>query len=150
VSEIPETSLIPAEGAIGPLTDGLDEPYWAGLREGEVRIQRCAACEAWVWAPQWRCGTCGGWDLEWKSVEPKATVYSWTRTWHGFAPSLAEFLPYVVVLAELRQAGGARLLGILVGPDEGVRIGAPLEAVFQPPSNVTSGWPVLRWRLARS
>jgi uncharacterized OB-fold protein len=148
VSDIPESALIPAEGPIGPFVDGLDEPYWTGLREGEVRIQRCSSCRTWIWAPQWRCSACGGYDLEWEAVEPKATVFSWCRTFHGFAPSLKAFLPYVTLLAELPQAGGRRLLGILVGPQEGLKIGAELEGVIQPASEVTSNWPVLRWRMA--
>ena len=55
--------------------------------------------------------------------------------------------PYVTVLVEFRDAGGRRLLGLLADDrsDDPV-IGAAVEGVIQPPSSVTSGHPVLRWR----
>ena len=33
--------------------DGLSAPHWAGLREGELRIQCCKACKTWRWGPEW-------------------------------------------------------------------------------------------------
>ena len=41
VRNIPATPpVMPA----GPRDDGLDVPHWEGLRDGEVRVQRCARC----------------------------------------------------------------------------------------------------------
>ena len=40
---------------IGPLNvieGDLDFPYWQGLAAHELRLQRCAGCATWVWAPQ--------------------------------------------------------------------------------------------------
>lgn len=130
------------------MQDGLDAPYWAGLAEGKLTIQRCSRCRAWIWAPQWRCSHCGSWDLEWEAVEPSGTVFSWTRTWHPFSPELKAVTPYVVILGELPQAGAARLMGTLAGPEDALRIGARITGEIQAASEATSGVPILRWRLS--
>ena len=143
-----EHSLMPAAAPIAPCEDGLDQAFWEGLASGELRIQRCSGCAAWVWAPQWRCPHCGSWELRWEAIEPTGVVYSWTRTWHPFAPELKSIVPYVVALIELPQAGDARLLGTIIGPSEEMRIGAAVNGHIQEPSELTSGLPVMRWRLA--
>ena len=63
-----EQTLLPASGPVGPLPDGSDEPYWAGMEAGELRVPQCASCGHWTWPPQFRCGDCGGWDYAWKTV----------------------------------------------------------------------------------
>src|SRR6185436_17831488 len=50
--------------------DGLDTPYWEGTRAGELRVQRCRACRAWQWGPEWICHGCLAFDLDWVAVEP--------------------------------------------------------------------------------
>jgi uncharacterized OB-fold protein len=139
---------IPSIGEIGPRVDGVDIPYWDGLRLGDLRIQRCRECMTWRWAPVWRCAKCGSWDLDWLRVEARGRVYSWIRTCQAFAPEMEPIIPYVTVLVEMPEAGNVRLLGILVGDDGALQIGAEVEGVLQAPSELTNGQAVLRWRLA--
>jgi uncharacterized OB-fold protein len=146
VRNVPGTP--PVIAAAGPRDDGLDRPHWEGLRAGEVRIQRCAPCGHWIWAPQPLCPRCHSFDLTWPAVEPDATVYSWTRTWQPFVPELSGHLPFVVVVAELPTAGGRRLLGVLRGGgDAEVHVGQPVRGEIDPAPSA-GAWPVLRWRLA--
>ena len=146
VRNIPDTP--PVISAAGPRDDELDRPHWEGLRSGEVRIQRCARCGHWIWAPQPICPRCHSFDLTWPAVEPTGTVYSWTRTWQPFTPELSGHLPFVVVLAELASAGGRRLLGVLRdGDGTDVRVGQPVRGEIDPAPS-PGAWPVLRWRLA--
>ena len=42
-------------------------PFWAGCREGILRMPRCA-CGAYVWYPQPRCPACRGIEIEWQPV----------------------------------------------------------------------------------
>ena len=139
---------MPAAGPLAPFEDGLDRPFWDGLAAGELRIPRCGHCAAWAWPPQWRCPHCGKWELDWRPVAAAGLIYSWTRTWHAFAPQMKAVTPFVTVLVELPHAGGARLLGTLVGPEEGLRIGARATGDIQPASAVTSDLPVMRWRIS--
>ena len=146
VRNIPDTP--PVIAAAGPRDDGLDRPHWEGLRSGEVRVQRCARCGHWIWAPQPVCPRCHSFDLTWPAVEPNGTVYSWTRTWQPFTPELSGHLPFVVVLAELAPAGGRRLLGVLRDGDGiDVRLGQPVRGEIDPAPS-PGAWPVLRWRRA--
>ena len=145
VRNVPDTP--PVMAAAGPRDDGLDRPHWEGLRAGQVRIQRCAPCGHWIWAPQPLCPRCHSFDLTWPAVEPTGTVYSWTRTWQAFSPELSGHVPFVIVVAELATAGGRRLLGVLCDGDGAeVRAGQPVRGEIDPATS-SDGWPVLRWRL---
>jgi uncharacterized OB-fold protein len=87
--------------------------------------------------------------VAWEDVEPTGTVYSWTRTHYSFERIVerAEDVPYVVVLTQLPQAGGARVLGVLKGDDTALRIGAPVTGAIDPPSPKTKGYATIRWSL---
>jgi uncharacterized OB-fold protein len=132
-----------------PEPDGLDRPYWDGTRLGELRVQRCRACQTFQWGPEWICHRCLGFDLEWVAVEGRGRIYSWERAWHPVHPALREHGPYVVVLVELPPAGGIRMVGNLLGdPRARVEIGAPVEAVFEPHDDAEPYFTLVQWRHA--
>ncbi len=133
----------------GPSADGLDQPYWDGLAEGELRLQRCRDCATWIWSPQSVCGNCYSFDLNWEAVEPVGTVYSWSRSWYPYIKELTDRLPYVSVLVELHDAGDRRVLGLLTDdPEQTPRIGDRVVGVFEGRSG--EPWPLLRWQRAES
>ena len=127
--------------------DGLDAPYWEGTRAGLLRVQRCRRCRGFQWGPEWICHRCLGADLEWVETAPRGHVYSWERAWHPVHPALREHGPYLVVLVELPEAGGVRMLGNLLGdPTQAVPIGAPVEAAFEPHDEATPPFTLVQWR----
>jgi uncharacterized protein len=134
---------IPVVGPLGPAPDRVDEQHWLGLNEGELRLQRCRACQEWIWGPQWICGRCHSFDLGWDVVEPVGSIFSWTRSWHLFSPELAPVMPVVTVIVELPAAGGRRVIGMLVDSGPEVRIGDPVHGVFE--KHPTESWTLLRW-----
>ena len=67
--------------------DGLSAPYWAGLRESRLRVQRCAHCHTWQFGPEWLCHRCHAFDPEWTEVEPRGRIFSWERIWHPSHPA---------------------------------------------------------------
>ncbi|HZZ79810.1 MAG TPA: OB-fold domain-containing protein [Gemmataceae bacterium] len=140
---------VPTIGRIGPRPDGVDNDFWSGLAIGELRMQQCADCGEWYFLV-WRCGRCGSWDVPWVATPQVGRIYSWIRTYQPFAKEFVDILPYVTVLVELPAAGKRRLLGVLVGDQDGLKIGAEVVGVIQEPSDLTNGKPVLRWELARS
>jgi len=130
-----------------PEPDGLDAPYWAGTRRGDLLVQRCGACGGWQWGPEWICHRCLAFDLEWTTVEPRGTIYSWERAWHPVHPALRGRGPYVVVLVELPHAGGVRMVGNLLGdPMQTVEIDAAVEAVFEAHDDATPPFTLVHWR----
>ena len=126
----------------------VDGPYWEGLKAGEIRVQRCDKCQTWIWPAEWRCGTCGSWDLHWETVPNEGVIYAWTRTHYAFAKRFADMMPFITVLVQLPKGGGHKVVGILEGPSEGVKIGAKVTPVFKAPSDHTMNLPGLWWRLA--
>lgn len=140
---------VPTIGPIGPRRDGVDKPFWDGLADGELRMQCCSKCGHWWWSPVWRCGECGSWDLEWRAIPARGKVFSWVKTYQKFSPSMSELTPFVTLLVELPDAGNRRLFGILVGPEDGLELGASVKGVIQPASKLTHGCAVLRWEMAK-
>jgi uncharacterized protein len=138
----------PVIGRVGPQADGRDIPFWDGLVEGRLLIQRCPACGTWVWPAQWNCPECHRFSPDWTEVEPRGRVFSWTRTHQKFSAEFAELTPYISVVVELPlDSHPRRLLGLLLGDDRvDPVIGEEVEGVFQPGSELTGGTAVIRWR----
>ncbi len=134
------------EGLPAPNTaDLLTAPYWEATRAGRLRIQKCRGCGAWQWGPEWICHRCHSFDLVWEDVEGKGRIYSYERPHHPVLAALNGHGPYLVVLVELPHAGNVRMVGNLLGnPQQEVRIGAAVEAVFEPHADFT----LVQWRLA--
>ena len=114
-----------------PVPDADTQPFWDGCAEGELRIQRCAACDAWIWQPRpvcWKCQTPGP---VWTPVVGDGVVASWTVMRPPTLRAFADLVPYVILLVELDE--GVRMVGYLVdttgallktdGQAEGVEIG---------------------------
>lgn len=146
------TSTYLPDGLPAPLDEeGVAAPYWQGLREGVLRVQRCAACGRWQFGGEWLCHHCRTFDPPWVEVAPRGRLYSWERVWHPVHPALKDHGPYLVVLVELPQAGGVRMLGNLLGdPMQEVPIGAEVEGVFEPhagrPEAGVAPYALLHWR----
>ena len=125
----------------------IDAPYWRGLADGILRLPQCAGCDRWIWPVEWRCGTCGSYEIGWKEREPLGTVYSHAVTHQAFVSSFADLVPYAQVLVELPHCDGRRLFGLLDGPSDGLAIGRAVEGIILAPTDRTLGLASLVWRL---
>lgn len=128
---------------------GADGPYWDALEAGEFKIARCRGCDTWLMPAHFRCGTCGSWEIGWDDVVPEGVLYAWTRN-HAVSDVLKERrgdLPYVTVLVELPQAGGARVPGILVGDPPSLKIGARVRGIIRPPGDRARGYATMTWEI---
>jgi uncharacterized protein len=126
-----------------------DDEYWMALERGEFLLPVCAGCAAWIWPAHFRCGHCGSWEMNWVAVKPKGKIFTWTRTWYRFE-GLRERdadIPFVTILAEIPEAGGARIMGVLKGDETGLRIGAAVHGEIDPPAEKTKGYATIRWVL---
>ncbi len=120
----------------------ISKPFWDGLREERLLIQRCRACGGLQHYPRPHCIRCLSLELEWVQASGRGTVYSYTIVRRAANPAFAEDVPYVLAVIELEE--GPHLSGNVVGiaPEE-VRIGMPVEAVFD---HVTPEATLLKWR----
>ncbi len=139
------------EGLPAPVAeaDGLSAPYWEGLRQEELRVQRCSKCRTWQWGPEWICHKCHSFDLDWVAVEGSGLIYTWQRNWHPVHPALKERGPYLVVIVELPHAGNIRMIGNLLGdPMQTVRVGAPVQVAYEHHNAATPAYTLAHWRYA--
>jgi uncharacterized protein len=136
---LPEPSSVP---------DGLAQPYWDGTRAGKLRIQKCRGCGAWQWGPEWICHRCHAFELDWEDIRGSGRIYSYQRPHHPVHPALNGHGAYIVVLVELPDYGNVRIVGNLLGdPHQEVRIGAAVEAVFEPHDDATPPFTLVQWKV---
>jgi uncharacterized OB-fold protein len=112
--------------------DEASRPYWEGARRHELVILRCRDCHFYVHYPRPRCGRCGSDQLTPTRVSGLGVIHSFTVTHHKGAPGFADETPFVVVLVELDEQKGLRIIANLRGCAPGdVRVGLPVEVVFE-------------------
>ena len=109
--------------------DSDSRPYWEGLEQGELRIQRCDACARAVFYPRALCPHCFSDQLSWIVATGKGTIYSYTVAHQAFGPFAAE-TPFVVAIVELEE--GVRMMTrIIDAPRERIAIGAAVQVTFE-------------------
>ncbi|MFN8024952.1 MAG: OB-fold domain-containing protein [Acidimicrobiia bacterium] len=134
-----------------PQPTPLTQPFWDGLREEKVRLQRCGACDTWVYYPRARCPRCLSGDLTWHEVSGNGHLFSFTVTHQPTTFQFADEMPQVIAIVELDE--GVKLTTTLVGrvADESgelhapLRVGAKVVPVFD---HGDDGLTLLRYRLA--
>ena len=132
------------EGLAQPIPTDLDKPFWEGLDNDQLWLQRCNDCGGWQWGPEWICHHCHSENVTFERVEAKGKIYSFERVWHPVHPALVEQGPYIVVLVEIPHAGNVRLVGNLVGdPEQDVVIDSQVTAVFEHHADFT----LLQWQV---
>lgn len=112
-----------APDAVGPRTDADSEPFWAGLREHRVLLQRCASCDRVRFPPTPGCPSCGATTSH--PFEPAGTgnVYSWVRVHRTADERFFDDVPYSIVAVDLDE--GCRMFGRLeppMAPSVGTRV----------------------------
>ena len=115
-----------------PVPDPVTQPYWDGLKAGQLRIQRCLSCEKAVFYPRALCSHCGSRELEWITCSGRGTLHAFTIAHRGTPAAFKGSTPYVVAMIDLEE--GARLMTNLIGVDPtpaAVKIGMPVEIVFE-------------------
>jgi uncharacterized protein len=109
--------------------DSDSRPYWEGLAQGELRIQRCKVCAQAVFYPRALCPHCHSDQLEWIVASGRGTIYTYTVAHQAFG-LFAEDVPFVIALVELEE--GVRMLSRIVdAPRERVTIGAAVHVTFE-------------------
>lgn len=112
-----------------PVPTPVTEPFWQGLNQGKVLLQRCAACGAWVFYPRSNCSGCLSRDLQWQEVSGAGTIYSFTIARRPTAPQFAGMEPQFVAVVELDE--GVRMNSVIVNAEESdLKVGQKVTPVF--------------------
>ncbi|MGH3390538.1 MAG: OB-fold domain-containing protein, partial [Actinomadura sp.] len=102
--------------------------FWDGVERGELRIQKCGGCGALRHPPGPMCPSCHSVERDHIVASGRGEVHSYVVHHHPPVPGRTP--PYVVALVELAE--GVRIVGNVIGcPPEDVRIGLPVELVFE-------------------
>lgn len=127
---------MPREAAVDParpvpVPDEASAPFFEGAARGELMLQRCRSCGAFMWPVKPRCVQCFSGEIDWAPASGRAELYSFAVV-HQRYPGFDE--PYV--LATVETAEGVRFNTSIVGADsDELEIGMPLEVVFDPVSH---------------
>ncbi|MFP6581642.1 MAG: OB-fold domain-containing protein [Candidatus Hydrogenedentota bacterium] len=112
-----------------PRRENLHREFYEFCDDHELRFQRCASCDAWRHMPRESCETCGSFEWDWHPSSGKATLFTWTTIYRALHPAFAKDVPYTSVVVEMEE--GVRLVTRLIDiPDDQLKIGIPLEVVF--------------------
>lgn len=109
--------------------DSDSRPYWEGLAQGELRIQRCDSCSRAIFYPRALCPYCHSEKISWIVASGKGTLYSYTVAHQAFGAFAAD-APFNIAIVELEE--GVRMMSRIVdAPREQVAIGAKVQVTFQ-------------------
>tara|TARA_B110000444_G_C18788153_1_gene571051 strand:+ start:210 stop:608 length:399 start_codon:yes stop_codon:yes gene_type:complete len=111
-----------------PTPTEISQPHWDGCKKGELLVQKCTDCQAYVFIPQESCTNCQSSNLNWIRSSGKGVLYSYTTV---FRPQRIEFeVPYIVAIVELEE--GWHMLSNLIDCDlDAVKVGMPIEVSFR-------------------
>lgn len=127
-----------------PPLDEWTRPFWAGCREGELRIQRCSGTGRLVFPPQAFSPFAPRAPLQWTPVSGRGRIWSFVVPHPPLLPAYAAVAPYNVIAVALDEDPTVRLIGNLVTAAGGaidevdparIRIGDPVRVVFDPLSD---------------
>lgn len=110
-----------------PNPSPLSAPHWDGAREGRLMVQRCSACQGYVFVPQAACTHCFADALQWVQSPGHGTVYSYTIIHRAPHPHFDP--PYCAAIVELDE-GWQMVTNIVDTPLEMIEIGMPVRVSF--------------------
>ena len=112
-----------------PVPTPTSQPFWDGLAAGEVCLQRCDDCDAWVFYPRNRCSNCLSDQLTWHTVSGEGKLYTFTLARQPTAPHFVDELPQKLAVVELDE--GVRVTSTLVNVEEdAIAIGMRVKPFF--------------------
>ena len=108
----------------------MNEHFWRGGADGELRFLRCQDDGTYVHPPAPICPECLGKNVSPEAVSGCATVLTYTLNHQQWVP--APDHPYCIAIVELEEQPGLRLMTNVVNcPAEDVRIGMAVKVLFE-------------------
>jgi len=95
------------------------EPFFAGCRAGELRVQRCPDTQRLIFPPRWVSPWGSHAEPEWTVLSGRGVIWSFAIPHPPLLPWFAERAPYNVVLVALEEDPRIRLVGNLLARDGG-------------------------------
>jgi uncharacterized OB-fold protein len=120
-------------------------PFWEACTRHEYVMQRCGHCGHFRYPPRPVCHHCQSSEHEWVRLPETGRIYSYTVAVHPVHPAVVDHVPYSIILVEVDEAHGERVIGTLLGsPPDAIRIGARVTLEWQ---DLADGVTLPQWRL---
>jgi len=100
-------------------------PYWDGLKEGRLMLQRCADCGKIRHYPRPVCDGCYSMNVGWVQASGRGSIHSYTISHHPFHAGFKEELPFILVTVDLEEGVRLNAQARHISENE-VRIGLPV------------------------
>lgn len=118
-----------------PAVSASSAPYWQGAADGKLLLQYCSKCARHLFYPRPWCPHCYGSALEWRQASGRGEVHTFSVVYAAPCVGFEADAPYVVAVIDLQE--GPRMMANIVGcGPEAVRVGLPVEVVFEERGNV--------------
>ncbi len=105
--------------------------FWQGGRDGELRFQRCGQCGYYLHPPAVICPKCWSKNITIQAVSGRADVLAFSINYQPWMPGPE--LPFVLAIVHPVEQDDLRLTTNIVNcPVEDVRIGMPVQVIFEP------------------
>ena len=108
------------------------QPFWEGVKRGELRYIVCDSCGEVVFYPRMHCPACGSRELTWKVSRGEGSVYTFSVVRQNRMPGFVEMGAYSVAYVDLDE--GFRMLSSVVGVDDptrDIRVGQRVRVEFE-------------------
>jgi uncharacterized OB-fold protein len=126
-----------------PVDDDRDTGgFFEAARRQQLVVRICDRCGVVLHMPRAYCHACASWEGHWEPVSGRGRLYSWTVVDHQVHPAYPT--PYTIVLVELDDRPGVRMIGHLPGAPE-LREGQAMNVWFEA---VDDGVVLPQWELA--
>jgi uncharacterized protein len=113
--------------------DELSRPFWAGVADHKLVIERCQVCGNYVHPPYPECTRCRAGDLAFEPVSGQGNIYERVIVESPVVVGFEDDVPYAFLLVELDEQEGLLVAGNLVDAEPyEARIGRPVEVIFRP------------------
>ncbi len=112
-----------------PVITPLNQKFWDLARQSIFSLQTCKACGHQHVPESPVCPQCLSPDQDWQPASGTGTLESWVDFHRAYWDGFKDELPYRVCLVRLTE--GPLFVSNLVGPQDNLRIGAPLRVVFK-------------------
>jgi len=122
-----------------PEPDSITKFHWDAAADRRLMLHRCRSCSRFQYPPDVTCVHCQGEVFEHVEVSGRGTIYSYALVERPLHTGFVDALPYIVLLVELVEQPGLRILTNLVGASPGTPLacGMPVEVDFEDRGPVT-------------
>jgi uncharacterized OB-fold protein len=122
-----------------PAPDDVTRFYWQAAADHRLVLQRCRSCQKMQYPPEVCCLHCQREEFDAVESIGRGVIYSYSVVDRPLHAGFVDALPYVVVLVELDDQPGLRIVANLIDVPAGTPLscGLPVEVTFEERGSVT-------------